>query len=53
MSDLEHISLTLSLEFMEIESENYFFRKLPTSISIKIERSVYNNKEKKFIKSHE
>ena len=32
MSDLELISLTLTPEFMGIDSENDLFKKLPTSI---------------------
>ncbi len=35
MSDLELISLTLTSEFMSIDSENDLFRKLPTAISKK------------------
>lgn len=46
MSDLELISLTLTAEFMGIDSENDLFRKLPQSISIKIERSVYNRRKR-------
>lgn len=46
MSDLELISLTLTSEFMGIDSENDLFRKLPTSISMKIERSVYNRRKR-------
>ncbi len=46
MSDLELISLTLTAEFMGIDSENDLFRKLPKSISIKIERSVYNRRKR-------
>ena len=46
MSDLELISLTLTSEFMGIDSENDLFRKLPTSISMKIERSVFNRRKR-------
>ena len=46
MSDLELISLNLTAEFMGIDSENDLFRKLPTSISSKIERSVYNRRKR-------
>ena len=46
MSDLELISLTLTSEFMGIDSENDLFRKLPSSILHKIERSVYNRRKR-------
>ncbi|WP_397446959.1 IS982 family transposase [Polaribacter sp. R77954] len=46
MSDLELISLALTSEFMGIDSENDLFRKLPISISVKIERSVYNRRKR-------
>ncbi|MDP2687784.1 MAG: IS982 family transposase [Aequorivita sp.] len=47
LSDLELISLSLTAEFMGIDSENDLFRKLPKSISTKIERSVYNRRRRK------
>lgn len=47
MSDLEPISLNLTSEFMNLDSENDLFRKLPTAISSKIERSVYNRRKRK------
>jgi len=45
LRDLELISLTS--EFMSIDSENDLFRKLPKSISSKIERSVYNKRRRR------
>ena len=47
LSDLELISLSLTSEFMGIDSENDLFRKLPKNISSKIERSVYNKRRRK------
>ncbi len=47
LSDLELISLSLTSEFMGIDSENDLFRKLPKSISSKIERSVYNKRRRR------
>jgi len=49
MSDLELISLSLTSEFMSIDSENDLFRKLPQTISDKIERSVYNRRRRKLL----
>ncbi|SHI49691.1 hypothetical protein SAMN04487908_1171, partial [Aequorivita viscosa] len=46
LCDLELISLSLTAEFMGIDSENDLFRKLPTTISSKIERSVYNRRRR-------
>lgn len=47
MSDLELISLSLTAEYLGIDSENDLFRKLPLCIKIKIERSVYNRRRRK------
>lgn len=47
LSDLELVSLSLTSEYMGIDSENDLFRKLPLSISSKIERSVYNRRRRK------
>ncbi len=47
LSDLERINLSLTSEFMGIDSENDLFRKLPKSISSKIERSVYNKRRRR------
>ncbi len=49
MSDLELISLSLTAEFMGMDSENDLFRKLPKTISSKIERSVYNRRRRKLV----
>lgn len=49
MNDLELISLSLNSEFMSIDSENDLFRKLPDTISMKIERSVYNRRRRKLL----
>ena len=46
LSDLELISLSLTAEFMSIDSENDLFRHLPKSLSSKIERSVYNRRRR-------
>jgi hypothetical protein len=46
MSDLELISLSLTAEFMSIDSENDLFRNLPKSFLSKIERSVYNRRRR-------
>ena len=40
MSDLELISLSLTAEFMSIDSENDLFMHLPELLLLKIERSV-------------
>jgi len=47
LSDLELIALSLSSEYMGIDSECDLFRKLPGSIGEKIERSVYNKRRRK------
>ncbi len=47
LSDLELISLSLTAEYLGIDSENDLFRKLPSSITCKIERSVYNRRRRK------
>jgi hypothetical protein len=41
MSDLKLISLSLTAEFMSIDSENDLFRNLPKPLLSKIKRSVY------------
>ena len=51
MSDLELISLSLTAEYMGIDSENNLFRILPQSISSKIERSVYNRRRRRLANS--
>ena len=46
MSELELISLSLTAEFMSIDSENDLFRNLPKPLLSKIERSVYNRRRR-------
>lgn len=47
LSDLELVSLSLTAEYLGIDSENDLFRKLPKAIACKIERSVYNRRRRK------
>ena len=47
LSDLELIGLSLTAEYLGIDSENDLFRKLPKKISSKIERSVYNKRRRR------
>ncbi len=49
LSDLELISLSLTAEFMSIDSEMDLFRQLPKSILSKIERSVYNKRRRNLV----
>jgi len=49
MSDLELISLSLTSEFLGIDSESDLFRKIPQAIFLKIERSVYNRRRRKLV----
>jgi hypothetical protein len=49
LSDLELVCLSLTAEFMGIDSENDFFRKLPKTLSLKIERSVYNRRRRRLV----
>ena len=49
LSDLELVSLSVTAEYMGIDSENNLFRLLPESISSKIERSVYNRRRRKLV----
>jgi len=46
LSDKELIALNLTSEYLGIDSEYDLFRKLPKSISLKIERSVYNRQRR-------
>ena len=46
LSDIELISIDLTSEFMGIDSERDLFRKLPTSSTSKIERSVFNRRKR-------
>lgn len=47
LKDLELISLALTAEFMDIDSENHLFRQIPQAIKCKIERSVYNRRKRR------
>jgi len=47
LSDLELVSVSLTSEYLSIYSENDLFRKLPKSITDKIERSVYNRRRRR------
>jgi hypothetical protein len=47
LSDLEFISLSLTAEYLGIDSENDLFRKLPRTLFSKIERSVYNRRRRR------
>ena len=47
MSDLELVSLSLTAEYMGIDSEYELFRRLPKSLSSIIECSVYNKRRRK------
>lgn len=46
LSDIELISIDLTSEFMGIDSERDLFRKLPTALTSKIERSVFNRRKR-------
>ena len=46
LSDLELLSLSLTAEYLGIDSESDLFRKLPVNISSRIERSVYNRRRR-------
>jgi hypothetical protein len=47
LSDLELISLVLTSEYMSIDSENHFFRLLPSCLNDRVERSVYNRRRRR------
>lgn len=49
MSDLEVISLGLTAEYLGIDSENDLFRKLPSCLAFKIERTVYNRRKRRLL----
>lgn len=53
LSDLELIAIDLTSEFMGIDSERDLFRKLPTNLCSKIERSVYNRRKRKLFSHRE
>ena len=47
LSDKELVCMNLTSEYMGIDSERQLFRLLPTDLSIRIERSVYNRRKRK------
>ena len=49
LSDLELISICLTAEYLGMDSENDLFRKLPKTLSLKIERSVYNRRRRRLV----
>jgi len=49
MSDLEVISLSLTAEYMGIDSENHLFRNLNKVFTDRIERTVYNRRRRKLL----
>lgn len=49
LSDLELVGLSLTAEYLGIDSESDLFRKLPQSILSKIERSVYNRRRRSLV----
>lgn len=46
MSDIEVIALSLTAEYMGIDSECQLFRMMPDSLRARIERSVYNRRRR-------
>jgi hypothetical protein len=46
MSDIELIALSLTAEYLGIDSECDLFRKIPNELKNKIERSVYNRRRR-------
>lgn len=53
LRDKELIAIDLTSEFMSIDSECQLFRILPTDLSCKIERSVYNRRRRKLFSFRE
>lgn len=47
MKDIELVSLVLTAEYLGIDSEYELFRRLPVSLSMLIERSVYNKRKRR------
>lgn len=47
MTDKELIALNLAAESLGIDSERYLFKRVPTALKNKIERSVYNRRKRK------
>lgn len=53
LSDIELIAIDLTAEYMGIDSEHQLFRVLPSCLSRKIERSVYNRRKRKLFSDRE
>lgn len=53
LSDIELIAIDLTSEYMSIDSEYQLFRVLPSCLSNRIERSVYNRRKRKLFSSRE
>ena len=53
LSDIELIAIDLTSEYMSIDSEYQLFRMLPSCLSSKIERSVYNRRKRKLFNHRE
>src|SRR5690606_11418543 len=49
MSNLEVISLSLTAEYMGIDSENNLFRILPPFFKTRIERTVFNRRKRRLM----
>jgi hypothetical protein len=47
MTDKELIALNLAAESLGIDSERYLFKRIPTALANKIERSVYNRRKRR------
>lgn len=47
LSDIEIIAINLTAEYMGIDSECQLFREMPESLTVQIERSVYNKRKRK------
>ena len=47
LSDIELIALDITAESLSIDSEYQLFRTIPSSLSLKIERSVYNRRRRR------
>ena len=47
LSDIELIAVDLTAESLSVDSEYQLFRLLPSSLSSRIERSVYNRRRRK------
>lgn len=47
LTDKQRIALSLAAEALVIDSERYLFKRLPTQLIGKIDRSVYNRRRRK------